>query len=261
VPAVEANPNRIEQVLLNLLVNAAQALPATEAPGQRIVVSLRARDGLVEVAITDTGCGIPEAHLTRIFEPFFTTKPVGVGTGLGLPICRSIIRGLGGEISVRSVVGEGSTFTVTLPASTAALPEPVAKARFSSIPPARRGNVLVVDDELSVARTLRALLGGEHELTLAASGAEALHALANDAIPEFDVILCDLMMPGMSGMDLYERIRQLYPGLEQRMVFMTGGVSLDRAREFLATITNLTFEKPFDFDELRNTLRRLVEAR
>lgn len=262
VPAVDANPNRIEQVLLNLLVNAAQSLPAVDSPGQQIRVRLRAYTGQVVVSIEDTGSGIPEANLSRIFEPFFTTKPVGVGTGLGLPICRSIVRGLGGEISVRSSVGHGSTFTVTLPASEAASAPPhAAPLRHSSIPPARRGRILVVDDEISVARTLRALLQGEHDVTLAQSGAEALRALTNEAQPEFDVILCDLMMPGMSGMDLYERLRQQQPGLETRLVFMTGGVSLDRAREFLATSKNLTFEKPFDFDSLRQTLRRLVEAR
>lgn len=261
VPAVEANPNRIEQVLLNLLVNAAQSLPTTDQEGQYIRAQLRARDGKVEVSIEDTGSGIPEAHLTKIFDPFFTTKPVGVGTGLGLPICRSIVRGLGGELTVRSVLGQGSTFTVTLPASRQRAPERVAPTHLSSIPPARRGRILIIDDEISVARTLRALLQNEHDVTLAGSAAEALQALGNEALPAFDVILCDLVMPVMSGMDLYEKVRQQYPGLETRMVFMTGGVSLDRARQFLAKSQNLTFEKPFDFDRLRKTLRRLVEAR
>jgi two-component system, cell cycle sensor histidine kinase and response regulator CckA len=126
------------------------------------------------------------------------------------------------------------------------------------VPPPRRGRILIVDDEISVARTLKALLQNEHDLTLACGGSQALSTIVS-APRSFDVIMCDLMMPGMSGMELYERLKQEHPGLERRMVFMTGGVSMDRARDFLATSSNLTFEKPFDFDRLRQTLRRLVE--
>jgi CheY-like chemotaxis protein/anti-sigma regulatory factor (Ser/Thr protein kinase) len=260
VPAVDANPNRIEQVLLNLLLNAVQALPSPDAPGHEVRARLRAHDGQVSITIEDTGVGIPDHLLGKIFDPFFTTKPVGVGTGLGLPICRSIVRGLGGEISVRSVFGQGSAFTVTLPASRSALPHKATSIRKASPPPVQRGRLLVVDDEISVARTLKALLQNEHNVVLAGNGAEALAAIANSGGDGFDVIMCDLMMPGMSGMDLYERLKQTWPGLEARMVFMTGGVSMDRAREFLASRVNLSFEKPFDFDRLRRALRRLVEA-
>ncbi|HEY1533244.1 MAG TPA: PAS domain S-box protein, partial [Polyangiaceae bacterium] len=259
VPPVDANPNRIEQVLLNLLLNAVQSLPSPEAPGHEVRARLRSRDGQVSIVIEDTGSGIPDELLGKIFDPFFTTKPVGVGTGLGLPICRSIVRGLGGEISVRSTPGAGSQFTVTLPASSAQLPEKTVAPRAASVPAPKRGRILVVDDEISVARTLKALLQNEHDLTLAGSGAQALSAIVAAPEASFDVIMCDLMMPGMSGMELYERLKQDHPGLELRMVFMTGGVSMDRARDFLATSSNLTFEKPFDFDRLRQTLRRLVE--
>jgi PAS domain S-box-containing protein len=258
VPPVEANPNRIEQVLLNLLLNAVQSL-SPEANGQEIRASLRASAGQVAIIIQDTGSGIPDELLGKIFDPFFTTKPVGVGTGLGLPICRSIVRGLGGEISVRSTLGHGSEFTVTLPASTGEVREKLDAPRPASVPPPTRGKILIVDDEISVSRTLKALLENEHDVSLAEDGAEALAAIAASEGSGFDVIMCDLMMPGMSGMELYETIRRGYPGLEQRMVFMTGGVSMDRAREFLATCLNLTFEKPFDFERLRRTLRRLVE--
>jgi len=130
-----------------------------------------------------------------------------------------------------------------------------------SPPPTKRGQILIVDDELSVARTLEALLQNEHDVTLAASGVQALEAIAAAPSAGFDVIMCDLMMPGMSGMELHERIRRERPGLETRMVFITGGVSMDRTREFLATRINLSFEKPFDFDRLRRTLRRLVAER
>jgi PAS domain S-box-containing protein len=258
VPPVEANPNRIEQVLLNLLLNAVQSL-APDAHDQKIRASLRSNAGQVEIVIEDTGSGIPEDLLGKIFDPFFTTKPVGVGTGLGLPICRSIVHGLGGEITVRSTPGQGSQFTVTLPASSGRVPEKIERPRPASVPPPKRGKILIVDDEISVARTLKALLENEHDLSLAENGSQALAAIAAAPAGGFDIIMCDLMMPGMSGMELYETVRRDYPGLEQRMVFMTGGVSMDGARQFLATCENLTFEKPFDFERLRRTLRRLVE--
>jgi len=258
VPAVEANPNRIEQVLLNLLLNAVQALPATDAHEHEVRATLRSSGGQVSIVIQDTGSGIPEYALSKIFDPFYTTKPVGVGTGLGLSICRSIVRGLGGEITVRSVLGEGSAFTVTLPASANRVDEKAGRSRSISPPPQLRGRILIVDDEAPVARTLKAVLEIEHDLTLAETGAQALEAISTRDDSHFDVIMCDLMMPGMSGMELYERIRQSHPGLEDRLVFMTGGVSMERARQFLATTSNLTLEKPFDFERLRRTLRRLV---
>ncbi|HKO52233.1 MAG TPA: PAS domain S-box protein [Polyangiaceae bacterium] len=262
VPPVDANSNRIEQVLLNLLLNAAQALPGHETPGSNEVrAKLRSGGDRVSIIIEDTGAGIPDDLLGKIFDPFFTTKPVGVGTGLGLSICRSIVRGLGGEISVCSTPGQGSQFTVSLPASKGRLPPKSMPPRSASPPPQKRGQILIVDDEISVSRTLRALLQSEHDVVLTSDGAQALFAIAEAPGAGFDVIMCDLMMPGMSGMELYERIRQDYPGLEERVVFMTGGVSMDRAREFLATTVNLTFEKPFDFERLRRTLRRLVQQR
>lgn len=261
VPPVDANPNRIEQVLLNLLLNAAQSISGHETPGQEVRARLRSSDGQVSIVIEDTGSGIPEELHNKIFDPFFTTKPVGVGTGLGLSICRSIVRGLNGEISVSSAPGRGSQFTVSLPASKGRLPPKSVPPRSASPPPQKRGQILIVDDEISVSRTLRALLQNEHDVVLTSDGAQALTAIAEGPGAGFDVIMCDLMMPGMSGMELYERIRQEQPGLESRIVFMTGGVSMDRAREFLATTINLTFEKPFDFERLRRTLRRLVTQR
>ncbi len=258
VPPVDANPNRIEQVLLNLLLNAVQSIPV-DAATRQIRAALRSSAGQVAIIIEDTGSGIPEELLGKIFDPFFTTKPVGVGTGLGLPICRSIVRGLGGEITVASAPGSGSVFTVMLPASSGEVPQKAARPRPASVPPPDRGRVLIIDDEISVARTLKALLENEHDVTLAENAAEALVAIAAEPAPGFDIIMCDLMMPGTSGMELYEVIRRDHPGVEERIVFMTGGVSIDRAREFLASCVNLTFEKPFDFERLRRTLRRLVE--
>ncbi|HEY4158551.1 MAG TPA: ATP-binding protein [Polyangiaceae bacterium] len=258
IPPVDANANRLEQVFLNLLMNAVQALPEKPTVTPEIRVVLRAAPGHVVITIEDNGSGIPEEIAGRIFDPFFTTKPIGVGTGLGLSICRSIVRALGGEIRAAARAQGGSAFAVSLPASSTALDSTPQRVRPPSIPPAARGRLLIVDDEVSVGRSLQALLEHEHDVALADSGNAALDAIANTG-QTFDVIMCDLMMPGMSGMDLYEQIRRRHAGLEQRMVFMTGGASIERTREFLAGSANLTFEKPLDFDRLRRTLRKLVE--
>jgi len=266
VPAVDGNAGRLEQVFLNLLLNAAQAFAPESDPNSNVIrVSLRAAGSLVVAEIADNGPGILPELLGRIFDPFFTTKPVGVGTGLGLPICRGIVQTHGGEITVDSKPGAGAVFTVSFPASKLSpivpsapglrLPEPAAAHA--------RGRVLVIDDESVVAHTLKVLLQSEHDLVVAQSGAEALELLeqprADDA-PPFDVILCDLMMPGMTGMELFEVLRREHPLLARRVVFMTGGVSMTRVVEFLESVPNPKFEKPFDVPELRRILHRLVST-
>jgi two-component system, cell cycle sensor histidine kinase and response regulator CckA len=266
VPAVDGNAGRLEQVFLNLLLNATQAFAeGTEEADNLIRVTLRSEGDQVVAEVTDNGPGIPADLLGRIFDPFFTTKPVGVGTGLGLPICRGIVQTHGGEITVDSKSGAGATFTLSFPASKLSPIMPSRKSDRSSLENAdarERGRVLVVDDESVVAHTLKVLLQGEHDLVVAESGAEALELLQGDpaSMPSYDAILCDLMMPGMTGMELFEVLRREYPALARRVVFMTGGVSMMRVSEFLASVPNAKFEKPFDIAELRRCLHRLVAS-
>jgi CheY-like chemotaxis protein len=214
--------------------------------------------------VADNGPGIAGDLLGRIFDPFFTTKPVGVGTGLGLPICRGIVQTHGGEITVDSKLGAGAVFTLTFPASKLS---PIMPRKSDRLPAETgaihaRGRVLVVDDETVVAHTLKVLLQGEHDLVVAQSGAEALELLQIDSetSPPYDAILCDLMMPGMTGMELFEVLRREHPALAGRVVFMTGGVSMMRVSEFLESVPNAKFEKPFDIAELRRCLQRLVAS-
>jgi two-component system, cell cycle sensor histidine kinase and response regulator CckA len=257
-PLVDASANRLEQVFLNLLLNAAQAMPEGDPDHNEIRVRLYGDQQKAVAEVTDTGAGIAESVLSRIFEPFFTTKPVGVGTGLGLPICRSILAAHGGTIEVECRPGEGATFRVVLPASTTSRS---AARRTSSRPLVSvgpRGRVLVVDDEVAVGSTLRLVLQREHDVQLATSGEEALRLLADGS--NFHAIVCDLMMPGMTGVDLYETIRRIYPGLEQRMVFMTGGALMAKTEDFLAKVKNPVLEKPFDVPLVRRMLERLVAA-
>jgi CheY-like chemotaxis protein/two-component sensor histidine kinase len=275
VPAVEADPSRLGQVFLNLLVNAVQAMDEGDAARNEIRVTTRTNiAGSVVVTISDTGAGIPPAIQARIFEPFFTTKPAGVGTGLGLAICKSIVGALGGEIAVESEVGKGTTFRVVLPATSAspatpALGIPALRAtrpssdhpasRPHSAPTPKRGRVLIVDDEPVLASALGRSLEADYEVVVAGSGREGLDVIRRD--DRFDFILCDLIMPAVTGMDLYEEVRRTKPALAERIIFMSGGTFTPRTREFLATVKNPALDKPFDLSALNALLRARARAR
>ncbi|HET6280103.1 MAG TPA: response regulator [Polyangia bacterium] len=245
--AVKANSARLGQVFLNLIINAAQALGETGSKTN--VVAVRSFDlgGFVVVEVEDNGPGIPPEVLPYIFDSFFTTKPRGVGTGLGLPISQGIVRALGGELTVESTVGKGAKFSVTLPA-TAAVSEPIAVP-----PPVRSQNyvrrrLLAVDDEALLLKAYRRMLADSHDVVTALGGTEALRTLERDA--QFDVILCDLQMPEMSGMDLNAAVRSQYPNLADRFIFVTGGAFSSDAKRFLEEPGASIIHKPFRIDEL-----------
>jgi CheY-like chemotaxis protein/two-component sensor histidine kinase len=255
-PPVFANEARLGQVFLNLLVNAAQAIPEGHAPENEIRVVTRTDDeGRAVVEVRDTGSGIPAEIVGRIFDPFFTTKPIGVGTGLGLSITRSIVTALGGRIMVESEVGKGTVFRVTLPAAPPQVDaeDPGERAPLKQ---ARRGQVLVVDDEPAIGAAIRRILAAEHDVTVLTSAPRALETVARGA--RFDVILCDLMMPHMTGMELHARIAALAPDQAERMVLLTGGAFTASANQFLDRVPNARVEKPFDPASLRALVRGLV---
>ncbi|MFL5344037.1 MAG: PAS domain S-box protein [Hyalangium sp.] len=263
VPLVEANESRLCQVFLNLLLNAAQAIPEGE-PAERHEVSVRLRSpfpGQVVVEVRDTGVGMTAEVLSRVFDPFFTTKAIGAGTGLGLSICHGIIESMKGTISAESVPGKGSTFRVVLRATPQELeaparPSPQGLVAGASVP---RGRILVVDDEPNVTVSLRRALSTEHEVAMANSARDALAMLARERA--FDVILCDVMMPGMTGMDLYAELEKTAPELAGRVVFMTGGAFTPRAVSFLQSVANPKLGKPLNLEELRMLVsRRVVES-
>jgi signal transduction histidine kinase len=243
VPLVDSNEARLGQILLNLLVNAAHAIPEGHAERNEIrIVTRTAADGRAVIEVRDTGTGIPKNILSRIFDPFFTTKPVGVGTGLGLSLCHRMIIDLGGTIAVDSVVGEGTVFRVTLPAAVGE-PRPSMPAR--AVPgPARRSRILVLDDEVAFGRSLARSLGRYHDVVTLTSGAESLARIV--AGERFDAILSDLMMPHMTGMDLYDQLLAVVPDQARRMIFLTGGAFTERARQFLDSVKNPCVEKPFE---------------
>jgi CheY-like chemotaxis protein len=255
---VQGDSAKLGQVFLNLLVNAAQALPLGRVAQNEIsVVTRRSEEDrdFVIVEVRDSGPGIPEDVRDRIFEPFYTTKARTVGTGLGLSICRSIIVAAGGKISVESST-EGTVFRVELH---------VAKPRLVTVTPPNAGardhaegvaRILVVDDEADVRKSIRRVLR-PHEVTLAAGGEEAWKHLANK---EFDVVLCDILMPDLTGIELFERTVAERPHLAGRFVFMSGGSFTADTRLFLERRAPYRLEKPFDASELRAAVAAVLST-
>jgi PAS domain S-box-containing protein len=255
VPAIDASEGRLGQVFLNLLVNAAQAIPEGNVDGNEIRVLTRVEGDQVVVEIEDTGTGIPEEKLARIFEPFFTTKPRGVGTGLGLSICRGILADYKGELSISSRVGRGTVARVTLPVG-------VIRARSAPSAPqqagsGRRGRVLIVDDEAVLVKLFVRALESQHDVTGVTLAREALAKVV--AGERYDVILCDLMMPEMTGLQLHAELERVAPEMARRMVFLTGGVFTASARALLAERSNRRIDKPLAPSRLLALVRELLQ--
>ena len=244
---------RIGQVFLNLILNAAHALPEGELRRNRLVVRSYDDRNDVVVEVEDNGHGIAPEIMPRIFESFFTTKPSGLGTGLGLSISREIVRSAGGEIEAESQPGRGALFRVRLPAAPDAIvPEPTP----APLPARRRFRVLAIDDEALLLKAYRRMLADHHDVVLAAGGAEALALLGRDR--KFDIILCDLQMPEMSGADVYREVAKLWPGMEQRFIIITGGAFSAEGRRFLEEGVVTSVNKPFQLNEILQLIDRRV---
>ncbi len=268
---VWANEGRLEQMVINLLLNAAQAMSESGADRNEIRVSVRPEgDTHAVLEVSDNGQGIPPDVQPHIFNPFFTTKPVGMNTGLGLSVSHSIVASLGGTITAYSEPGEGTTFRVVLPTNThrsdppppsreTVGPRDAASAVMRSASRDEPARVLVVDDEASIGATLGELLAPEHDVVSVQSGREALDLLRSD--DQYDVIFCDVIMPQMSGIDLYYCVRAERPGLERRIVFMSGGAFTSRTAEFLASVDNRRIEKPFNVGLIEKIVRDMARRR
>jgi two-component system cell cycle sensor histidine kinase/response regulator CckA len=242
LPQVRASEGKLSQVFLNLLVNAAHAIDEGDVEGNCITVRTWAEGKSVFAEIQDTGRGIAPAVMERVFEPFFSTKDVGAGAGLGLSICKNIINGFGGDIRVESALGKGARFVVRLPSAEGA----AARGAQLEQPPALSflpGRVLVVDDE-ALLRTLMVRLLAGHEVVSVSSGKEAQDVLEHDQ--RFDLILCDLMMPDQTGVDIYKWLKQRNARLAERVVFTSGGAFGEATTQYLAECGVLKLAKPFD---------------
>ncbi len=255
VPPAFGHAGKLEQVLLNLLVNAAQAFPPgrPEASNEIVVRAWAPEPGRVCIEVTDNGEGIAPAVMSRVFDPFVTTKPAGEGTGLGLFISHNAVRQMEGELSVQSNAG-GTTMRVLLRAAREV--EQVAVEPRVGPAKSARGRVLIVDDEPAMCRSLQSLLRSSHEVSTAGGGEAALELLARGE--RYDVILCDLMMPGLNGMALFGELERHQPGLQQQMIFMTGGAFTAEARAFLGGCSNLRLQKPFAAEELEAAIQQVL---
>jgi signal transduction histidine kinase/CheY-like chemotaxis protein len=262
-PAVLGDESRLVQALVNLLANAAQAMGGRR-DGRIVVRTGAGGDGGAALAVHDNGPGIPAEHLARVSEPYFTTRAGAGGLGLGLFVTRGIVDAHGGQLLFDSAPGRGTTATIVLPAVTApraaasgddtVRPAPAESQPFELIQ--SRGRILLVDDEPLVVRMLSAALGRSWDVTTAASAGEALELLGRQA---FDAVVCDLMMPGMSGIELSEEVSRLRPPLRERMLFLTGGAVGPAAEEFLARPDVRYLTKPVPLPALNAALREILE--
>jgi PAS domain S-box-containing protein len=253
IPRVRGNRARLGQVVLALVLNAHEAVEERGGEGGivRIATSCERDHAILEVA--DNGVGIAPHDLPRVMEPFFTTKPVGQGTGLGLAICHRIVSAFGGTITIDSdPAREGfrTVVRVSLP-----IDQEAEAGEPSSMPVSTsRRRILVIDDEPQLGRALERLLAEEHDVELVTDGQAALDRLAHGE--HVDLVLCDLMMPDVDGIEVFERTRARNPDLARRFVFMSGGAFTPRSRAFMAACKNPRVEKPFTIDAVRTLLLR-----
>jgi PAS domain S-box-containing protein len=257
VPRVDANEGRLGQVFLNLIVNAVQAIPEGNYEKNRIRITTAVDNGDVLVSVSDTGTGIPLEVQRRLFTPFYTTKPAGVGTGLGLAISHRIINNLGGNLDFVTEVNKGTTFRVRLPIASAQL-APVTAQIPLPMKATRRGRILVIDDEDSLVQAIKRYMQHDHEVDGTTSARHAIEMLTRDR--NYDAIVCDLMMPQVTGMDVYAAVMKLDPVLAEKMIFVTGGAFTETARQFLDTLeAGRHIEKPFDLKALRALINEKIK--
>ena len=262
-PRVRAEEGQLARVFMNLLLNAAQATGDGGAETHTIVLTTSTdAQGRAVAEVSDDGPGIAPEMIHRIFDPFFTTPLESSTMGLGLAVCHSIVTSLGGEIDVESVLGEGTTFRVSLPpadgcvetSARAAVGVPVCS---SAEPVSRRGRVLVIDDEVAIGKAIRRVLSAQHDVTLETDARAAIERLTSES---YDVIFCDLMMPKMSGMEFYDYVMAHWPAVALRIVFLTGGAFSPRSEEFLRENRSRCLAKPFSREAVSSMVHRLLDT-
>ncbi len=256
LPPVRINPNQIQQVFVNLIHNASQAIAASGKPGSIHITARQGLHGMV-IDVADDGPGMPEDLAVRVFEPFFTTKPEGQGTGLGLNICQGIVKEHGGHISLATAPGSGATFSVELPQVRAAEEESPAPPVPDT--PSMRFRILLIDDEPHIRHYLRTTLEAWGHLVDEAGDGHSGLELATSG--HFDLIISDLRMPGLGGREFYERLMEVSPALGRLVVFSTGDTVRGDTRQFLEREGRPYLNKPFSLAELRNLLGLVASQR
>jgi two-component system NtrC family sensor kinase len=264
LPPTTADNHQLQQVFLNLITNARHAMAEKGGRGTLTLRTSLLTDGggaAIKIEVSDTGIGIPERDLQKIFNPFFTTKPVGQGTGLGLSICFGIIKEHDGQIWAESQVGVGTRVSIALPVRDAppAEAEPPQDTPVPADEPEPSLHVLVVDDEEAVVRLIARLLRDlGHRSTLVTSGEAALETLGREP---FDLVLCDVKMPGLNGFELVAAMRDRDPDLADRVIFITGDTLSTTTRSQIERGGNLFLPKPFSIEQLEHALNVLSRRR
>lgn len=264
---VKGDSNQLQQVMLNLLVNAQQAITGAGS-GSTIEIGLRHPSTmLAEITVEDDGPGIPWEKRAMVFEPFFTTKPAGQGTGLGLPICSEIVNSHGGSLRLEEPEsGLGARFVISLPLidtsqndnSAECTPE-ASCVDMTSLPAAEATTqprrLLIVDDEKAILRSVgRFLKGSGYDVETASTGSDALLALRER---QFDAVVCDLRMPGLSGEELFERARAEFPEVAPRIIFTSGDLLREESREFVRNSGCRSLQKPYELSDLLDILHEV----
>jgi PAS domain S-box-containing protein len=264
LPLILADSNQLQQVILNLITNAEQAMVRTKRKGKITVTTEKVKD-YVRIAITDNGPGISPEHITRIFDPFFTTKEVGSGTGLGLSVSHGIITEHGGRIYAESESGKGATFIIELPVAVEGQQSAVEKekkaAKAKSHRPRQKatGNILIVEDEPSIRSILtRPLSNTGHQAQAVSNGKTALRKLAENV---YDLLIVDLKMSGLSGRELYEIMKKSHPNMAKRVVFITGDTVTPETHNFLVSTGRQYLSKPFNPREITDIIEKASAER
>ncbi len=257
LPPVFADPHQLQQVLLNLIINAEQAMLGAHGRGTLILRSWHDPEHeVVKLEVSDDGPGVPADVQARIFDPFFTTKEVGKGTGLGLTVAYAIAQEHGGSLSVASAGGRGASFTLELPVggTPRRMGSPIPARPAPDVPKGTR--VLVVEDEAALGQAVADALGDEgFVVDRAANGEEALAWIERQP---YDLIVCDLKMPKLDGPSLFRRLSSTHPALSKHMVFVTGDVAGTDAERFLEESGCRWLAKPFRLRDLVRVARETV---
>lgn len=260
---VRANEDQLRQILLNLIINSAHSIPPSRMDG-KILVHFEPQGSYVIIQVTDNGCGIPAENLRRVFDPFFTTKPVGQGTGMGLAIVRDLITKMGGSIVLESKVDQGTCASLTLPAWSdpqvmCSLPPvkqpPTQPLMDQTIEKSQRISIVIIEDEISLLLPMRKMLAKEYDVLTFSDSLEGLRCLMDREPP--DVIICDLNMPVMNGLELWRTVTAAKPYLAERFLFFTGGDS-ENLLGANQEATHRVLEKPVSRSELVAAIRSIV---
>ncbi|MBN2342792.1 MAG: GAF domain-containing protein [Deltaproteobacteria bacterium] len=242
VPTILASPGRLAQCILNLLLNAAEAISPGGVNNNTITIRTFAKDNRACLQVTDTGAGISPANISKIYDPFFTTKDA-TGAGLGLATCKNIVTELEGNIAIESTLEEGTTVTLLFPIHKEKITRFVEQKLDEMEFPPVSGRILLIDDEEGIRIALKRILR-TYTIVESSSGKDAIELLTHDA--DFDLILCDLMMPNTSGIDVHKWLSEHIPQLAADVMFMTGGIFTDNAKKYLQHIDNVLIDKPFN---------------